>query len=60
MELVLRALDFEVVGVELGRPKMTWKRQVEEPIEWIRPKKEDDTNRKKWFNAVYKLPTITR
>ena len=34
-DVLRRALDFEEIGRrERGRPKMTWKRQVEKHINW--------------------------
>ena len=51
---VLRvALDLEVSGKgKRGRPKKTWKKQVEEETEKIGPKKEDTLNRAKWRNVA--------
>ena len=50
---VLRvALDLEVSGKrKRGRPKKTWKKQVEEEIEKI-GLKEDALNRSKWRDGV--------
>ena len=52
---VLRALCFEILGRERGRPRMTWKKQVEEGIEQIGLKKEDTTDSAKERNSVYKV-----
>ena len=51
---VLRvALDFEVSGKrKLGRPKKTWKKQVEEETKKIGLKKENALNRDKWRDGV--------
>ena len=51
---VLRvALNFEVSGKrKRGRPKKTWKRQVEEETEKIGFKKEDALRRDKWIDRV--------
>ena len=53
--MLRRGLDLEVDGSRgRGRLKMTWRRQVEEPIEQIGLEKEDATNRTK-PNVVYEL-----
>ena len=51
---VLRvALDLEVTGKrKRGRPKKTWKRQVEEETEKTGLKKEDALNRVKWRDGM--------
>ena len=51
---VLRvALDLEVSDKrKRGRPKKTWKKQVEEETEKIGLKKEDALNRDKWRDGV--------
>ena len=51
---VLRvALDLEVSGKKKrGRPKKTWKKQVEEETEKIGLKKEDALNQAKWRDRV--------
>ena len=51
---VLRvALDLEVSGNrKRGRPKKTWKKQVEEETEKIGLKKEDALNQDKWRDGV--------
>ena len=51
---VLRvALNLEVSGKrKRGRPKKTWKKQVEEEIEKVGLKKEDALRRYKWRNGV--------
>ena len=55
-DVLRRALDFEVTGRKgRGQPNMTWKRQVEEYINQIRPKREDVIRRVKWRNGVFKL-----
>ena len=47
------ALDLEVSGKrKQGRPKKTWKKQVEEEMEKIDLKKEDALNRDKWRDRV--------
>ena len=50
---VLRvALNLEVSGKrKRGRPKKTWKKQVEEEVE-VGLKKEDALNRDKWRDEV--------
>ena len=51
-----RALVFEVDGVrKRGRPKRTWKKQVEEDIKKIKLKKEDAPNRGQWRDGVEKI-----
>ena len=51
---VLRvALNFEVSGKRRrGRPKKTWKKQVEEETEKVGLKKEDALRRDMWRNGV--------
>ena len=51
---VLRvALDLEVSGKrKRGRPKKTWKKQVEEETEKISLKKENALNQSKWRDRV--------
>ena len=51
---VLRvALDLEVNGNrKRGRPKKTWKKQVEKETQKIGLKKEDALNRNKWRDGV--------
>ena len=53
-DTVLRvALDLEVSGKrKRGRPKKTWKKQVEEETEKIGLKKEDALIRDKWRDGV--------
>ena len=47
------ALDLEARGKrKRGRPKKTWKKQVEEETEKICLKKEDALNRAKWRDGV--------
>ena len=56
-----RALDFEVAGRRgRWRPNMMWKKQVEEHINQIGPKREDAIDRVKWHNGVYELSRNTR
>ena len=44
-----RALDFEVEGQwKKGRPKMTWKRQVEEESMKVALRRKDALSRSKW------------
>ena len=54
---VLRvALNLEVTGKrKRGRPKKTWKKQVEEETEKIGLKKEDALRRDKWRDGVRKI-----
>ena len=54
VDSVLRvALDLEVSGKrKRGRPKKTWKKQVEEETEKIGLKKEDALNPDKWRDGV--------
>ena len=48
-----RALDFEVVGQrKKGRPKRTWKKQVEEESVKIGLRREDGLCRSKWSVGV--------
>ena len=55
-DVLRRALAFEVDGVRRrGRPKKTWKKQVEEDIKKIKLNKEDAPNRGKWRNGVEKI-----
>ena len=51
---VLRvALNFEVSGKrKRGRPKKTWKKQVEEETDMIGLKKENAPRRDKWRDGV--------
>ena len=47
------ALDLEVSGKrKRGRPKKTWKKQVEEETEKIGLKKEDAVRRDKWRDGM--------
>ena len=51
-----RALAFEVEGSRRrGRPKKTWKKQVEETIKQTGLRKEDALNREKWRSGVKKI-----
>ena len=54
---VLRvALNLEVTGKrKRGRPKKTWKKQVEEETEKVGLKKEDALRRDKWRNGVREI-----
>ena len=54
---VLRvALNLEVTGKrKRGRPKKTWKKQVEEETEKIGLKKEDALRRDKWRDGVREI-----
>ena len=55
-DILRRALAFEVDGVRRrGRPKKTWKKQVEEDIKKIKLKKEDARNRGRWRDGVEKI-----
>ena len=48
-----RALEFQVNGArKRGRPKMTWKRQVEEETQKVGLRKEDASNRVRWREGV--------
>ena len=57
---VLRvALDFEMSGKrKRGRPKKTWKKQVEEETEKIGLKKEDALNQAKWRDGVQTIAEV--
>ena len=56
-----RALYFEEASKKgRGQLKMTWKRQVEEYINQIGPKREGAIDRVKWCNGVYELLRNTR
>ena len=44
----------------MGRPNMTWKRQMEEHIDKIGRKKKDATDRTKWRSGVNKLSKNAR
>ena len=60
-DVLRRELDFEVAKRRWrGRPNMTWKRQVKEPINQIGLKREDAIDRVKWRNGAYKLLRSTR
>ena len=54
---VLRvALNLEVTGKrKRGRPKKTWKKQVEEETEKVGLKKEDALRRDKWRDGVREI-----
>ena len=48
-----RALEFRVNGArKRGRPKMTWKRQVEEETRKVGLREEDASNRVRWREGV--------
>ena len=50
------ALNLEVTGGRgRGRPKRTWKKQVEEETEKIGLKKEDALRRDKWRDGVREI-----
>ena len=52
----LVALNLEVTGKrKRGRPKKTWKKQVEEETEKIGLKKEDAMKRDKWRDGVREI-----
>ena len=53
-------LDFEVVEVRHGQPKMTWRRQVVKQVEEIKLTKEDATDRLEWHNGVNEFLKIVR
>lgn len=56
-----RALEFEVNGTrKRGRPKKTWKRQVEEDLGKVGLRREDAANRVKWRNGVRAIATRVR
>ena len=61
-EHVLRkALEFEVDGTrKRGRPKKTWKRQVEEELRKVGLRKEDASIRVKWRNGVRAIAARVR
>ena len=53
-----RALDFEVEGCRRrGRPKRTWKKQVEEEVRRVGLKREDAFSRVRWRDGVRKIAT---
>ena len=57
-KVMKKALDFEVVGKRgRGQPNMTWQRQVEIfiHIDKIGLKKENGTDRTKWYNSIYEF-----
>ena len=56
-----RALEFEVKGRrKRGRPKKTWRRQVEEESRKVGLKKEDAQNRGGWRKGVRDIATKVR
>ena len=56
-----KALNFEVMCPrKRGRPKMMWKKQVEEEIKKIGLKKEDALNRVRWCNGVRSIASRVR
>ena len=56
--VIVKALNFEVSGSRgRGRPKQTWKKQVENAMKKNRMVKEDACNRTKW-RGVVKTMTI--
>ena len=56
-----RALDFEVEGCRRrGRPKRTWKKQVEEEVRRVGLKREDAFSRVRWRDGVRKIAIEVR
>ena len=51
--MIVKALNFEVSGsIGRGRPKQTWKKQVENEMKKNRLVKEDACDRTKWQDVV--------
>ena len=60
-DVLRKALEFQVSGQrKRGRPKKTWKKQVEEEIEKIGLKKENASDRSKWRMGVNKIAVRLR
>lgn len=56
-----KALEFEVKGPwKRGRPKKTWRKQVEEESRRVGLKKEDSLNRARWRMGVREIATKVR
>jgi len=56
-----KALDFEVGGSrKRGRPKKTWRRQVEEESRRVGLRKEDALNRVRWREGVREIAVSVR
>ena len=56
-----RALEFEVEGRrKRGRPKRTWRKQVEEESRRVGLKREDAQNRDRWRRGVRDIATNVR
>ena len=56
-----RALDFEVEGCRRrGRPKRTWKKQVEKEVRRVGLKREDAFSRVRWRDGVRKIAIEVR
>ena len=59
--VLIRALDFEVEGQrKKGRPKWTWKKQVEEKSVKIGLRREDALYQSKWSVGVKQISTGLR
>ena len=60
-DVLRKALAFEVDGLRRrGRPKKTWKRQVEEEMKRIGLREEDASNRPKWREGVRQIASRVR
>ena len=58
-DVLRKALAYEVDGLRRrGRPKKTWKKQVEEELKKIGLRKEDAPNRAKWRNGVMRIASM--
>ena len=60
-DVLRKALALEVDGLRRrGRPKKTWKKQVEEEIKKVGLRMEDAQNRGKWRNGVRQIASRMR
>ena len=59
--VIVKALKFEVSGsIGRGRPKQTWKKQVEDEMKKNGPVKEDASDRAKWRDVAKTIPYENR
>ena len=58
-DMLRKALDFKMLG-RSGRPKMTWRRQVEEQNRKIELDHEVTINIENWRDAVYIIAMDSR
>ena len=60
-DVLRKALAFEAGGLRRrGRPKKTWKKQVEDEVKKIGLRKEDALNRTKWREGVRQIASRVR